>query len=367
MWPERFLAITNGVTPRRWLLSCNPRLAAAISSRIGDGWTRDLELLRDLEPYAEDPEFQGQFRAIKRANKEALAAEARRLTGVEVDPDTLFDIQVKRLHEYKRQLLNAMHIIALYRRIKSKPDLAVVPRTFIFAAKAAPSYRMAKLIIKLIHAVGDAVNADPDVAGRLKVAFLPDYRVSLAEKIVPAADLSEQISTAGKEASGTGNMKFALNGALTIGTLDGANIEIRDAVGAENIFIFGHTVEQAHALRAAGYDPAAWVAEDDELAGVITALRDGDFVGGDRNVLHEIYAGLIERGDPYLHVADFRSYVDTLEHAAALYGDPRAWTATAIRNVARMGYFSSDRAIREYAERVWRVQPVPINGQPDAT
>jgi starch phosphorylase len=365
MWPERFLAITNGVTPRRWLLTCNPLLSAAITHRIGPDWTRDLELLRDLEPYADDPQFQQEFRGVKRANKEALAAEAHRLTGVEVDPGTMFDVQVKRLHEYKRQLLNAMHIIALYRRIKADPATPVVPRTFVFAAKAAPSYRMAKLIIKLIHAVADAVNGDPDVAGRLRVVFLPDYRVSLAETIIPAADLSEQISTAGKEASGTGNMKFALNGALTIGTLDGANIEIRDAVGAENIFIFGHTVEQAAALRAGGYDPAAWVAADPELAGVIAALRDGDFVGGDRTVLHEIYATLIERGDPYLHIADFRSYVDTLERAAALYTDPAAWTAAAIRNVARMGFFSSDRAIREYAERIWRVQPVPVDGRPD--
>ena len=365
LWPERFLAITNGVTPRRWLLSCNPRLAAAITSRIGPDWTRDLELLRELEPFAEDEQFQQEFRAIKRANKEALAAETLRLTGVEIDPGTLFDVQVKRLHEYKRQLLNAMHIIALYRRIKANPAAAVVPRTFVFAAKAAPSYRMAKLIIRLIHAIGEAVNGDPDVAGRLKVVFLPDYRVSLAEKIIPAADLSEQISTAGKEASGTGNMKFALNGALTIGTLDGANIEIRDAVGDDNIFIFGHTVEQAAALRAGGYDPAAWAATDPELVWVIEALRDGDFVGGDRTVLHDIYASLIERGDPYLHIADFRSYVDTLERAAALYTDQRAWTATAIRNVARMGYFSSDRAIREYAERIWRVEPVPPDQLPE--
>ncbi len=362
MWPEKFLGITNGITPRRWLASCNPRLAEAIDRRIGPEWRRDLARLRDVGAHADDSSFQDEFLAIKRANKVDLAAEIRACCGVEVDPDSLFDVHVKRLHEYKRQLLAAMHLVALYLRVKADPSRPLVPRTVVFGAKAAPAYRMAKLIIKLINSIAAKINADPDVAGRLRVVFMPDYRVTLAEKIIPAADLSEQISTAGKEASGTGNMKFALNGALTIGTLDGANVEIRDAVGGDNIFIFGHTSDEAEALLGNGYDPWALYREDAELAAVLDTVRDGVFVDGDAQLLRGVWSALMEHGDRYLHLADFRSYLDTQERVASLFTDRRAWAAKAIRNVAAMGYFSSDRTIREYAEKVWGLEPVPTNG-----
>ena len=362
IWPERFVSITNGITPRRWLLGCNPRLAAANTARIGDGWARDLERLGELRRWADDPDFRVEFAAIKRANKVDLARLVRDLTGIDVNPDTLFDVQVKRMHEYKRQLLNALHIIALYRRAKADPGAPFVPRTFIFGAKAAPAYRMAKLVIKLINSVADVVNGDASLAGKLKVVFLPDYRVTIAAKVIPAADLSEQISTAGFEASGTGNMKLALNGALTIGTLDGANIEIRDAVGEENIFIFGHTAAEVAELRTPGhYDPWAVYRADAELAGVIDALRDGVFVGGDKGMLRDIYASLMEHGDRFVHLADFRAYADAQARVAALFRDRDAWTAMAIRNVAAMGRFSSDRAIREYAREVWGLEPLPAS------
>jgi starch phosphorylase len=357
--PDRFISITNGITPRRWLLACNPRLAAAITARIGGGWVRDLDRLADLRAYADDPAFQDEFLAIKRANKDALVPVIERLCGLAVDPASLFDVQVKRMHEYKRQLLAAMHIIALYRRIKADPGAALTPRTFIFGAKAAPAYRMAKLTIRLINGIADVVNRDPEVAGRLVVAFIPDYRVTIASAVIPAADLSEQISTAGMEASGTGNMKLALNGALTIGTLDGANIEIRDAVGEENIFIFGHTAAEVAALRSGGrYNPWDLYHADAELAGVIDALRDGTFAGADAAPLGEIWSALMERGDRFMHLADFRSYLETQARVGALFNDPRAWAAKAIRNVAAMGYFSSDRAIREYAREIWGLTPV---------
>jgi len=363
MWPERFVSITNGITPRRWLLACNPRLSKAISARIGDGWTRDLERLRELLRFVDSPSFQDEFLAIKRANKADLASRLAELCGIEVDPDSLFDVQVKRLHEYKRQLLNAMHIIALYLRLKANPGLDIVPRTFVFGAKAAPSYRMAKLVIKLINAVADVVNHDPAVGGRLKVVFVPDYRVTLAGLVIPAADLSEQISTAGMEASGTGNMKLALNGALTIGTLDGANIEIRDAVGEESIFIFGLDARQVAELRASGrYSPHDLAAADPELGAVVDAIRDGLFVGGDRSVLADIWSALMERGDRFMHLADFRSYVDAQARASEAFRDRRRWAAMAIRNVAHMGEFSSDRAIHEYARRIWNLDPVPLAG-----
>ncbi len=359
LYPDRIVSITNGVTPRKWLLSCNPRLASAISARIGEGWVRDLEGLRALLAHADDPAFQEEFLAIKRANKVALAGVVEKLCGVAIDPDSLFDVQVKRLHEYKRQLLNAMHIIALYRRLKANGGAGVVPRTFLFGAKAAPAYRMAKLIIRLINGIADVVNSDPAVAGTLKVAFLPDYRVTLAASVIPAADLSEQISTAGMEASGTGNMKLALNGALTIGTLDGANIEIRDAVGEENIFIFGHTAAEIAELRSAGrYDPWELYRNDAELAGVVDALRDGEFAAGDGAALREIWSSLMEHGDRFLHLADFRPYAEAQARAAALFSDRRAWARKAIRNVACMGYFSSDRAIRQYADEVWGLAAV---------
>ncbi|MDB4305971.1 glycogen/starch/alpha-glucan phosphorylase [bacterium] len=362
LWPERFVAITNGVTPRRWLLACNPRLADAITHRIGDGWPRDLDRLRELEAVADDPGFQDEFMGIKRANKRDLATTVEELTGVTLDPDSLFDVQIKRLHEYKRQLLNIMHVILLYRRIKADPGVDVLPRSFIFGAKAAPSYHMAKLVIRLINGVGDVVNDDPDVAGRIKVAFVPDYRVTLAEKIIPAADLSEQISTAGMEASGTGNMKLALNGALTIGTLDGANIEIKDAVGDDNIFIFGLTAEEVETrLTTGAHRPWKLYRADAELAGVIDDLRDGTFAGDAATQLHDIWSALMEHGDRYVCLADFHSYVEAQEHAATLYRDGRAWAAAAIRNVAAMGYFSSDRAIGEYADKIWGLEPVAVN------
>ncbi len=358
--PEQFVSITNGITPRRWLLACNPRLASAISNRIGEGWTRDLERLRDLLPHADDHVFQDEFLAIKHANKVDLARLVQELCRVSIDPDSLYDVHVKRMHEYKRQLLNAMHIIALYRRLKTDPDADFTPRTFIFGAKAAPAYRMAKLVIRLINGISGVVNADSTVAEKLKVVFLPDYRVTIAGVVFPAADLSEQISTAGMEASGTGNMKLALNGALTIGTLDGANIEIRDAVGEENIFIFGHTAEEVARLRQpGGYNPWEPYHTDAELAAVIDALRDGAFAGGDAAVLREIWSALMQHGDRFMHLADFRSYAEAQAQAGRLFRDKRAWAAKAIRNVACMGYFSSDRAIREYAREIWNLVPVP--------
>ncbi len=362
LWPEKFLPVTNGVTPRRWLMACNPRLASAITNRIGDGWASDLNRLAELAPFADDPAFRDEFLAIKHANKQDLAALVDELTGIELDPDSLYDVQIKRLHEYKRQLLNIMHVILLYRRIKANPSAEVQPRSFIFGAKAAPSYHMAKEIIRLINGVAEVVNDDSDVDGRIKVVFVPDYRVTLAEKIIPAADLSEQISTAGMEASGTGNMKLALNGALTIGTLDGANIEIKDAVGDDNIFIFGYTAQEVEtALTTGAHQPWVLYRADEELAGVIDDLRDGTFVGGNAGLLRNIWSSLMEHGDRYLCLADFRSYVEAQEQAAALYADRHAWATAAIRNVAAMGYFSSDRAITEYAEKIWNLEPVEVS------
>lgn len=363
MWPERFISITNGITPRRWLLACNPRLADAITAHIGPEWTRDLKQLRKLLPLADSPQFQDELWAIKRANKVDLAQRLQELCDLEIDPDSLFDVQVKRLHEYKRQLLCAMHIMALYLRLKAQPDTDITPRTFIFGAKAAPSYRMAKLVIKLINAVGEVVNDDPDVRDRLKVVFVPDYRVTLAGMVIPAADLSEQISTAGMEASGTGNMKLALNGALTIGTLDGANVEIRDAVGEENIFIFGLSASEVAELRASGrYNPQDFYHADAELRAVVDAIRDGRFVDGDRGVLADLWSAIMERGDRFMHLADFRSYIDTQARISDIFRDRRRWAAMAIRNIACMGDFSSDRAIGEYARLIWNLTPVPPNG-----
>jgi starch phosphorylase len=362
MWPERFNNKTNGITHRRWLLQSNPRLAEAITRRIGDGWMLDLDRIREIEPLADEAAFRDEFLEIKKENKIRLAALVRRLCNEIISPESLFDVQIKRLHEYKRQLLNALHILALYRRIKADPGREMVPRTFIFGAKAAPSYHVAKRIIKFINAMGRTINQDPDVEGRLKVVFLPDYRVSLAEAIVPAADLSEQISTAGMEASGTGNMKLSLNGALTIGTWDGATIEIAEEVGLENIFIFGHRAEEILALRASGtYRPADRIAADPELAGVLEGLRDNSFVPGQPDLFSEIHYALTEGGDYWFHLADFRSYVNTQERVSERYRDPQAWARTAILNMARMGKFSSDRTIRQYADEIWGIRPVPIH------
>jgi len=361
LWPDRFLPVTNGVTPRRWLRACNPRLSAAITDRIGGGWAKDLDRLHELAPFADDEGFQDEFLAIKRANKSDLSVELQRLCGITLDVDSIFDVQIKRLHEYKRQLLNVMHIITLYQRIKADPKADVVPRSFIFGAKAAPSYHMAKLIIRLINGVAEVVNNDADVDGRLQVVFPPDYRVSLAEKIIPAADLSEQISTAGMEASGTGNMKLALNGALTIGTLDGANIEIRDAVGEDNFFIFGLTADEVEdKLTTGGYQPWDYYRADPELAAVLDAIQSGEFVGNDRDSVRGVWSSLMEHGDRYMLLPDFRDYVDTQERAAEFFKDKRAWARAAILNIAAMGYFSSDRAILEYAEKIWDLEPVAV-------
>ena len=361
MWPERFSNKTNGVTQRRWLLACNPRLAALITEAIGDSWARDLDALRRLEPLAEDGAFLDRFLEVKLENKRRLAKVIAARTGGEVSLDSLHDVQIKRLHEYKRQLLNALHIAALYRRVKANPAQDIVPRTFIFGAKAAPGYHMAKRIIKFINSLGEVLARDPDVRGRLKVVFLPDYNVSLAEVIIPAADLSEQISTAGKEASGTGNMKLTLNGALTIGTWDGANIEIAEAVGLENFFVCGHRAEEIDRMtREHSYRPGEWIEKDAELRGVVEAIWRGDFNQGEPGLFDDIARALTEWGDTYYHCADFRSYVDAQQRVSDLFRDRRAWARKAVLNVARIGYFSSDRAIREYAREIWDLQPVPV-------
>lgn len=360
-WPEKFLSITNGITPRRWLLVANPRLAKTITRRIGAGWESDLDRLKELDPLADDPDLQEAFLEIKRENKVELSNRLEKLCGIRSDPDSLFDVQIKRLHEYKRQLLNVMHIIWRYQRLKDDPQQEMQARTFIFGAKAAPSYDMAKLIIRLINGVAERINSDPVVKGRIKVIFPPDYRVTLAEEIIPAADLSEQISTAGMEASGTGNMKLALNGALTIGTLDGANIEIAQSVGHENIFIFGLKADEVEEARSTG-DHQAWkiLRENAELTQVVQSLANGDFAGSDAPKLRPIWSSLMEHGDHYMHLADFQSYINAQQRVDQLFSNPHAWARSAIKNIAAMGYFSSDRAIREYAEKIWNLKAVPI-------
>lgn len=359
MWPERFNNKTNGVTPRRWLLMSNPELARLVTSKIGESWRTNLDELRKLEKWAKDPAFQAAFRGVKRMNKARLAEIIRRENGITVDVDSIFDIQIKRLHEYKRQLLAVLHIVALYNRIKADPSADITPRTFIFGAKAAPGYWMAKQIIKLINSVADVVNGDSDVRGRISVVFMKNYRVSLAERLFPAADLSEQISTAGKEASGTGNMKFTLNGALTIGTLDGANVEIREEVGAENFFLFGLTVEEVKAMKAQGYNPWEFYRSNSELKAVIDAIASGAFSPEDPNLFRPIVDSLLNGGDPYMLLADFDAYVKCQEEVAKLYREPERWTEMAILNMARVGKFSSDRTIQQYADEIWDVKPVP--------
>jgi starch phosphorylase len=360
LWPGKFNNKTNGVTPRRWLLQANPELARVITECIGPGWETDAEQLRRLEPLAQDEAFRRQFRAVKRANKERLAQIIRHENGITVDPDTLFDVQVKRLHEYKRQLLAVLHIAAQYLRLKADPAALPVARTFVFAGKAAPGYQMAKMVIKLINSVAEVVNHDVDVRGRMTVVFLRNYRVSLAERIFPAADLSEQISTAGKEASGTGNMKFAMNGALTIGTLDGANVEIRDEVGPENFFLFGLTVDQVRELRRRGYDPWEVYRNDRELKAVVDALASGTFSPREPRLFQPIVDSLLNGGDAWLVLSDFRSYLECQERVARAWLDVEGWTRMAILNVARSGIFSSDRTIRQYAEEIWNIGPMPV-------
>lgn len=362
MYPEKFTNVTNGVTPRRFMVLSNPRLATLITQRIGEGWVKNLEDLRQLESLVADASFCQEWWQIKHAIKQDLATYIYQKNGLTINPDSLFDIQAKRIHEYKRQHLNVLHIITLYHRIKTNPGLEMTPRTFIFGGKAAPGYWMAKLIIKLINAVAEVVNHDPDVAGRIKVVFLCDYNAKFAQRVYPAADLSEQISLAGKEASGTGNMKFAMNGALTIGTLDGANIEIRDAVGAENFFLFGLTAKEVYALKAQGYHPWDDYQRNAELRQAIDSLSDGTFSHGDLNLFRPLADNLLNRDD-YLLLADYAAYIACQEQVSMAYRDPGSWTRKSILNVARMGSFSSDRAIREYCQRIWHVQPVTIQEQ----
>ena len=359
LWPDKFCNVTNGVTPRRFVAVGNYRLGRLITETIGDRWLLDLYQLRGLEPLADDEAFQERWREVKLAAKRDLAAFLKLRTSVDVNPESLFDIQVKRIHEYKRQHLNVLHILALYLRLKRDPKADIPPRTFIFAGKAAPSYFMAKLIIKLVNAIADVVNNDPAVGDRLRVVFVPDFSVKSAQHIYPAGDLSEQISTAGKEASGTGNMKFALNGALTIGTLDGANVEIREEVGAENFFQFGLTVEQVWELQRRGYRPQDVVAKNASLREVLDFIGSGALTDGDSSVFRPFLDRLLH-DDPFLVLADYEAYAACQERVSALWRDQRAWTRKAILNAARMGKFSSDRSIREYCEHVWRVQPLQV-------
>jgi starch phosphorylase len=359
LWPRKFNNKTNGVSPRRFMQLANPRLSELITSTIGNGWLNDLEQLRNLEPYADDPNFRQAWREVKHQNKIALAGFIQQRVGVEVNPNSLFDVMAKRLHEYKRQLLKILHIITLYNRLNAQPDLDIVPRTFIFGAKAAPGYLMAKMLIKLIHCVADEVNSNAVIQNRLKVVFLPNYNVTLGEKVYPAADLSEQISLAGLEASGTGNMKFALNGALTIGTLDGANIEIRERVGAENFFLFGLTADEVTALRPKGYSPSQACQQNPELLRAIEQIASNRFSPGSPGLFQPLVDALLS-SDYYLITADYATYIAQQDMVGQAYRDTDAWTRKSILNVARCGFFSSDRAIQQYCEDIWKIQPLHV-------
>jgi starch phosphorylase len=359
LWPEKFSNKTNGVTPRRWMVLCNPRLSQFISRVIGDNWIRNLEELRRLEPMLEDAQFCAEWRDIKRSNKVALAAIIRERTGVLVNPDAIFDVQVKRIHEYKRQHLNILHVIGLYHRLKTDPRLEIHPRVFIFGGKAAPGYHLAKMMIRLITAVGDIVNRDPGVRELIKIVFLPNFNVTNSQRIYPAADLSEQISTAGKEASGTGNMKFQMNGALTIGTMDGANIEIREEVGPENFFLFGLTAAEVQAQRAGGYRPIDLYYSQPELREVINLIRDGYFSRGNSEQFLGLVGNLLYH-DPYMVLADYQSYAECQQRVDAAYRDVDRWTRMSILNTARSGKFSSDRSIREYCAEIWDAKAVAV-------
>jgi starch phosphorylase len=362
LWPRRFNNKTNGITPRRWLALANPALSAVLDARIGRDWRRDLSGLRALQPHLDDPVLIAAVSQAKKANKQRLAAWLQQHMAISVSTEALFDVQIKRIHEYKRQLLNVLHVVTRYLRLLEQPGAVTVPRVVIFAGKAASAYHMAKLIIQLINDVAKTVNADTRVADQLKVVFVPNYSVSLAELIIPAADLSEQISTAGTEASGTGNMKFALNGALTIGTLDGANVELQANVGAENIFIFGNTTAEVAAIRTAGYHPRAILSRKTELQRVLEAIRDGRFSPEEPSRYTAIYDALVNWGDQYLLLADYTSYIAAQERVDVLYRTPDAWARKALRNVAGMGPFSSDRTIAEYARDIWHVQPIQMAG-----
>ena len=357
--PEKFHNMTNGVTPRRWIVLSNPRLSHLLTSRLGPGWIRDLDKLRRLESMVGDPELLAEWKAIKLHNKLDLSAYIQDRVGIASDPASMFDVLVKRLHEYKRQHLQILHILTLYKRLQRNPELDMVPRTFIFGGKAAPGYHIAKLIIKLIHSTGEIINADPIVRGRLKVVFLPNYNVKVGQRVYPAADLSEQISLAGKEASGTGNMKFGMNGALTIGTLDGANVEIREEVGEENFFLFGLTVEQVQRMKAENYSPRVPYQMNENLREVLDSLVSGEFSHGDRSLFAPLYNSLLNK-DEYLLLADYQSYIDCQDEVSAAYRDQDAWTRMSILNVARMGKFSSDRSIRDYCSDIWKTWPVKV-------
>ncbi len=360
LWPRKFSNKTNGVTPRRWMVLSNPQLSDLITEHIGDGWIKDLAQLKRLEPLAEDAGFRARWREIKQHNKHSFAALALNRTGIVLDPNSMFDVLVKRIHEYKRQHLQVLHIVALYRSIKSNPSLAVQPRCFIFGGKAAPGYHLAKLMIKLITAVGDVINRDPDVRDRLRVVFLPNFNVTNGQRVYPAADLSEQISTAGKEASGTGNMKFCMNGALTIGTLDGANIELREEIGAENFFLFGLSAQEVYAMKARGYRPMDFYSGNQRLREVIDLIRSGFFSRGDAELFRPLIDSLMHY-DPYMLFADFESYLEAQARVSEAYADAERWTRMSILNTARSGKFSSDRTIREYCTEIWRAKAVPIN------
>ncbi|MFA5669534.1 MAG: glycogen/starch/alpha-glucan phosphorylase [Balneolaceae bacterium] len=360
MFPERFTNKTNGITPRRWLKQCNPDLSALITKNIGDDWITNLDELRKLIPLAEDKKFGKTFADIKLDNKKKLAKYIKDKRGIEINPNSMFDIQIKRIHEYKRQVLAALHVITLYNRIKENPDIDVVPRTVLFGGKAAPGYTMAKLHIKLINSIGDKINNDPDVSDKLKCLFLENYRVTIAEMMIPAADLSEQISTAGMEASGTGNMKFALNGALTIGTLDGANVEIMEEVGEENIFIFGLTVEEVAELRRQGYNPWDFYNANSELKKALDQIQTGFFSPEDPHLFQPIIDALLHKGDYFMVLADFDAYLKAQEEVDVLFKNKTEWNRKAILNVAKIGKFSSDRTIQDYADEIWEVDAVKI-------
>ncbi|MBN1975204.1 MAG: glycogen/starch/alpha-glucan phosphorylase [Sedimentisphaerales bacterium] len=359
MSPRKFCNITNGVTPRRFVALSNPPLDQLLTDRIGEGWLTDLDKLRKIETFADNADFQRQWREVKNIAKCKLAMLIKQRTGVVVNPESLFDIQVKRIHEYKRQHLNVLHILTLYRQITQHPQMEIPSRTFIFGGKAAPGYFMAKLLIKLIHAVADLINNNPDVSNCLKVVFFPNYNIKNAQFVYPAADLSEQISLAGKEASGTGNMKFSLNGALTIGTLDGANVEIREEVGPDNFFLFGLTTQEAETLKDSGYKPRNFYEQNSILRDVIDFISSGALAGGDKELFRPLVDNLLE-SDPFLVLADYQSYIDSQRRVSTLWQDQKAWARTSILNVARMGKFSSDRSIRDYCRDVWQVQPMHV-------
>jgi len=359
MWPEKFSNKTNGVTPRRFVLLANPTMSTLISDTIGSGWPTDMGRLRELEPYADDPAFREAWRRIKAGNKEHLVREMKRNAHVDVDPASMFDIQVKRIHEYKRQHLNLLHVVSLYKRLKDNPNLNVAPRTVIFGGKAAPGYALAKMMIRLITAVADLISRDPAIRGKLQVVFYPNYNVKNAQAIFPGADLSEQISLAGKEASGTGNMKFQMNGALTIGTLDGANVEMREEVGEDNFFLFGMTTPEVMELKSRGYRPRSYYEANPHLREVIDLIAAGFFTRGDREVFRPMVDNLLNH-DEYMLLADFQSYIDCQARVSETYLDPERWSRMSILNVARSGFFSSDRAIREYCDEIWKVKPVRI-------